>query len=257
MRGMLYRVEGIVIRSVPYGEGNVIITLFTEEYGKIGLMIRGAKKARSRHAAVSQLHTYGMYVFYKGNANSLGTLNDAETLQSFSEIRSDLRTSAYAAYFAELVDRFVPDGEASGYLYLQLLAAYEALQSGKDPAIISFLLELKLFHFAGISPITHACARCGGGLQPGERVAWSAQTGGLLFGPCATSATDAMELPPAAAQLLPVLQRADLRRIGQVNVKPETKALIKQALRRWMDVHGGVTVKSRTVLDQIEAVYEM
>lgn len=40
---MLYRVEGIVIRSMDYGEGNKIITLCTESHGKVGVLARGAK----------------------------------------------------------------------------------------------------------------------------------------------------------------------------------------------------------------------
>jgi len=256
LRGMLYRVEGIVIRSVPYGEGNAIITLLTEEYGKVGLMVRGAKKARSRHAAVSQLHTYGVYVFYRGNSGSLGTLNDAEVLNAFTAIRADLRLSAYASYFAELADRFIPDNEASSFLYSQLLAALEGLQSGKDPRVISFLLEMKFFSFAGIAPVTDVCARCGNPPESGDRTAWSAHMGGLLFGPCVTAAPDAVPLPPPAAKLLPILQRADLRRIGDIHVKQETKNALKQAMRIWMDAHAGVNIKSRNIMEQIEAVYE-
>ncbi|HEY0827420.1 MAG TPA: recombination protein O N-terminal domain-containing protein, partial [Bacilli bacterium] len=30
---MLYKVEGIVIRCMDYGEGNIILTLYTKPYG--------------------------------------------------------------------------------------------------------------------------------------------------------------------------------------------------------------------------------
>lgn len=43
---MLYRVEGIVIRSMDYGEGNKIVTLCTESGGKAGVLVRGAKKPK-------------------------------------------------------------------------------------------------------------------------------------------------------------------------------------------------------------------
>lgn len=61
---MLYRVEGIVIRSMDYGEGNAIITLCTENAGKVGVLVRGAKKVKSRHAALIQLFTTGEFVFF-------------------------------------------------------------------------------------------------------------------------------------------------------------------------------------------------
>jgi DNA repair protein RecO (recombination protein O) len=251
---MLYRVEGIVIRSVPYGEGNTIITIFTEEYGKVGLMVRGARKARSRYAAVSQLHTHGIFVYYQSKAGSLGTLNDAEVLSAFPEIASDLRNSAYAAYFAELIDRFVPEGEASAFLYGQYKAALEAIQAGKDPMVIAFMLELRLFQFSGIAPVMEVCAQCGHSPKPGAPAAWSVESGGMLYGGC--TSPDALPLPPASAKLLRLLARTDLRSVGQVHVRADTKHPIKRALRHWMDAYAGVTIKSRNVLDQIEAVFE-
>ncbi|WP_313783770.1 DNA repair protein RecO [Paenibacillus larvae] len=43
---MLYRIEGIILRTVDYGEGNKIITVLTQA-GKVGLMARGAKKLKA------------------------------------------------------------------------------------------------------------------------------------------------------------------------------------------------------------------
>lgn len=43
--------------------GNAIITLCTENAGKVGVLVRGAKKVKSRHAALIQLFTVGEFVF--------------------------------------------------------------------------------------------------------------------------------------------------------------------------------------------------
>ncbi len=61
---MQYRVQGIVIRSMDYGEGNKIITLFTRELGKMSVVARGAKKVKSRYGSSAQLFTYGDYLFF-------------------------------------------------------------------------------------------------------------------------------------------------------------------------------------------------
>ncbi len=41
---MLQKCEGIVIRTTDYGETNKIVTLYTREWGKVGVMARGSKK---------------------------------------------------------------------------------------------------------------------------------------------------------------------------------------------------------------------
>ncbi|MBO1913628.1 recombination protein O N-terminal domain-containing protein, partial [Microvirga sp. 3-52] len=38
---MLNKWEGIVLRSIPYGESNKIVTLFSKEAGKVTAMARG------------------------------------------------------------------------------------------------------------------------------------------------------------------------------------------------------------------------
>lgn len=240
---------------MEYGEGNVIVTLLTGELGKVGLMVRGAKKPRSRHAAVAQPFTYGEYVFFRSNAGSLGTLNHADLLNAFPGIRGEPRLSAYAAYLAELVDRLVPDGEASAFVFEQLKGAYEALSGGKEPAVVGAIMELKLLQFGGVAPITDVCAECGRTPEPQESVSWSPGAGGLLCVRCRGRHTDADRLPPAARKLLPSLQRADLRRLGDIRVKASNAAAVRAALSGWIDTHVDVRLRTRSVLEKIEAVY--
>ncbi|EIL2440479.1 DNA repair protein RecO, partial [Listeria monocytogenes] len=47
--------EGIVIRQTSYRESDKIVRMYTREFGKIGVVARGAKKTKSRLAAVTQL----------------------------------------------------------------------------------------------------------------------------------------------------------------------------------------------------------
>ena len=81
MGDVLTKCEGIVIRSTNYGETNKIVTLYTKEFGKIGVMARGAKKPNSRFSAVTQMFHYGTYLFQ--GSRGLGQLQQAETIESF------------------------------------------------------------------------------------------------------------------------------------------------------------------------------
>ncbi|HDU1200630.1 TPA: DNA repair protein RecO, partial [Listeria monocytogenes] len=63
--------EGIVIRQTSYRESDKIVRMYTREFGKIGVVARGAKKTKSRLAAVTQLFTNGYFTFF--GSNGLGT----------------------------------------------------------------------------------------------------------------------------------------------------------------------------------------
>jgi len=100
---MLQKCEGIVIRTTDYGETNKIITIFTREWGKIGVMARGAKKPNSRLSSVTQLFTHGYFLVQRGSG--LGSLQQGEIATSLRSIGEDIFLTAYASYIVELTDK--------------------------------------------------------------------------------------------------------------------------------------------------------
>ena len=58
---MLTEVKGLVIRTVDLSENDKLLTLFTEEYGKITAVANGSRALKSRYLAAAQLFCYGNY----------------------------------------------------------------------------------------------------------------------------------------------------------------------------------------------------
>jgi len=246
---MLYRVEGIVLRSIDYGEGNKIVTLLTNTSGKVGVLVRGAKKVKSRHASLAQPFTYGEFIFFK--AKGLGTLNSGEIMESHHILREQLDLAAYASYTAELTDRSLQEDEPTGFHFEQLKACLGALQEGKDAQIVTHLYEMRILDYSGYLPELSVCVSCGSELGQ-EPPRLSAQAGGLLCYRCAGRDSDTVKLSDGALKLLRLFSRMDMRRLGTIAVKPETKAELKLCMRKLMDTHLGFQLKSRNFIDQLE-----
>ena len=62
----------------------------------------------------------------------------------------------------------------------------------------------------------------------------------------------AVPLGEGAYKLLRLFRRMDMRRLGSIQVKPETKAELKLAMRKLMDTHLGLQLESRNFLDQLD-----
>ena len=244
---MQYRAEGIIIRSTDYGEGNKIVTVLTESHGKTGIVIRGAKKARSRHGSLSQPFTHGEFNYFRNTG--LGTLTHGEIIESHHVLRERLELAAYAAYAAELTDKALQDEEAGSFIFQQLKACFTALEEGKDAQIVTELYEMKILQAAGYGPALNACTSCGNAAQT---MALSARSGGVLCGRCRQRDPYALELGEGTFKLLKLFAGMDLRRLGNVQVKDETKNQLKQAMRLLMDAHIGLPLKSRAFLDQMD-----
>lgn len=247
-KDMLYRVEGIVIRSMDYGEGNKIITLCTESNGKIGVLVRGAKKIKSRHAAMTQLFTYGEYVFFRQNGG-LGTLNAGELIDAHAALREDLFLAAYASYACELLDKTLQDEEVGSFWFTQLKACLEGLSAGKDPQIVIHLFEMKILQAAGYGPSFEACISCG---RTDDHLVVSPRLGGKLCRSCRHHDPAALQISPGTFKLLSLFEKMDLRRLGNIEVKDATKQELKTVMRHFMDMQLGLRLKSRQFLDQLD-----
>ncbi|WP_405170230.1 DNA repair protein RecO [Paenibacillus sp. FSL H8-0280] len=246
---MLYRVEGIVIRSMDYGEGNKIITLCTESGGKVGVLVRGAKKPKSRHAALVQPFTYGQYVYFRNTG--LGTLNAGEIVESYHELREDLIKASYASYACELLDRVLQDEETGTFWFKQLKACLQALKEEKDPVVITSLYEMKILQASGYGPQFDECISCNQE-RPDEQLFISPRLGGVLCRACKHFDPPAMSVSPKALKLLRLFAQLDLQRLGNISVSESTRDEIKKLMRAFMDHQLGLNLKSRSFLDQME-----
>lgn len=246
---MLVKWEGIVIRGVDYGESSKVVTLFTRELGKLAIMARGAKKAKSRIAAVSQLFTHGYYLCKAGPGSRMPDLSQGDVVNSFKAMRLDLNATAYAAYMAELLDRLTHEREANPYLFQLLVHMLQYLNEGRDAEILCRIFETKMLQVAGISPQLSCCVMCG---EQREPYVFSIGQGGLLCPACAASDPYAIAVTPPTWKMLRLFQVFDVERLGEIEVKQATRTQLKHVLRSYMDEHLDLRLKSRSFLEQLE-----
>lgn len=245
---MLYRVEGIIIRSMDYGEGNKIVTLCTETHGKIGIFVRGAKKPKSRHGAMVQPFTYGEYSFIR-NGTGLGTLNQGEIIESNHKLREDVFLAAYAAYGCEMVDKALQENETGRFWFDQLKAFLSFLGEGRDPVVLTTLFEMKILQATGYSPQVDACIFSG---ETEGKFFLSPGLGGILSERERRQDPAAFAISPGTLKLLRLFSRLDIRRLGNIDVKDSTKAELKKIMDAFMEVQLGLKLKSRRFLDQLD-----
>lgn len=243
---MLYRVEGIVIRTVDYGENHKIVTLITNNSGKVGVLVRGARKVRSKHASLAQPFTYGEFNFTRNTG--LGTLQHGELIASNHLLRTDLDLTAHASYIAELIDRGIQDEEIGNAHFEQLKACFSNLTEGKDVVVITSIFEMKMLIMSGYSPVVEECIHCGNHVGPFKL---SGYAGGILCSRC--SAQDASLLPVSdtALKLLRLFKRIDLRQVGNINLSDEVKLEVTKLIRHLVDGQLGIRFKTRSFLDNL------
>ncbi|MCP3025646.1 DNA repair protein RecO [Halobacillus sp. A5] len=244
---MLEKIEGIVLRTRDYGETHKIVTLFTREKGKIGVMARGAKKPNSRMASVTQPFIHGQFLIHAGSG--LGSLSQGEMITSLRSIREDIVKTAYASYLAELTDKLLDEKKPDPFLFEQLLQTLLWMAEGKDSEILSMMYELKMYRKAGFAPKVDVCLNCGASDGP---FSFSVVEGGYLCFRCKHVDSQAYGLSDPLAKLLRLFLHMDVKRVGQITMKEENKKKLRLLMDEYYDRYGGYFLKSKKFLNQLD-----
>ncbi len=243
---LIQKCEGIVIRRTDYGENNKIITIYTRELGKIGVMARGANKPNSRFSSVTQLFYYGYFLVQK--SSGLGSLSQAESLDSFRHIREDIMSTAYASYIVELLDKGSDDRKPSPYLFELLYQTLHYINEGFDPEVLKAIFEMKMLTVFGVPPVLDRCVNCGH--TEGE-FDFSIREGGYLCHRCKHIDPYRIQVSANTIKLLRLFYYFDLSRLGNISLKESTKKELSKVIDAYYDNYVGLSLKSKKFLQQM------
>lgn len=153
--------DALIIReNNNIGESDRFVTALTRDLGVIRASARGARQLKNRSGAATKLLTYSRLTLFRGRDKYI--IDEAEPLQLFFELHSDIERLALAQYFCELAGVLAPREEAAEpCLRLLLNALHYLCTGGRDSRLIKAVVELKLLAFAGYMPNLTACASCG------------------------------------------------------------------------------------------------
>jgi len=244
---VLEKFSGVIIKTQDYSETHKIVTIFSKKIGKFSAIAKGAKKPRSRMAAVTQPFVYGEFLVYV--SKRLSTLQQGEIIHSFRSIREDIIKTAYAAYLAELTDKLVDSHSPVYFLYEQFYQTLCWIAENEDVDIPVMMYELKLYKYGGFAPVLEHCVNCKGNKLPFH---FSVQEGGFLCQQCSAIDPNAVRLSDTVAKLLYIFLNVGINQVGKISVKSKNKQLIRQLLDTYYEHYGGYFLKSRKFLNQLD-----
>jgi DNA repair protein RecO (recombination protein O) len=151
----LYRTEGIVVRRRNQGEADRVLTLCTA-LGKLDVIVKGARKVRSRKAGHVELFSRSSFVIARSRS-SWDIVSQAEMMEPHARLREDLVRGTHARYLAELFDRFFTEGEGGQATFDLLDHALTWLCKDDDLDLVARFYEQHLLGLAGFRPELFRC----------------------------------------------------------------------------------------------------
>jgi DNA repair protein RecO (recombination protein O) len=224
----------LVLRTTDWSETSRIATLWTREFGKVRVLAKGGRRLKSNFESALDLLTLCSIVFLRKSSGGLDLLTEAQVVERFPRLRTDL-PALYAGYYvAELLSDWTEDFDPHPALFDEAHAALQAF--GKEgvatgPRLARF--ELVLLQELGYRPALTTCAACGEPLaETAEGLVFSPSAGGVLCRSCRSSHRDARTLSVAGWRAL--LAWSDSGEAWQGKWDPTVRAEVRQVLSQYV-----------------------
>ena len=178
---MFVTTKALVLREVKYKEADRILTLLTEDEGKLTAKAPGALRKTSKFGAATQFLTWSELTLF--GSRGRWSVREGSVIEGFEGLRADLEALAIGSYMAQVLET-VSDEDAPDPQVLQLgLNALYALSHGLcEKEQVKAAFELRLMCLAGFAPELDQCVVCGG--ADGE-MRFAPGQGGLVCPNCA------------------------------------------------------------------------
>ncbi|HMJ48675.1 MAG TPA: DNA repair protein RecO [Ferruginibacter sp.] len=149
---MTHKTNGIVLRSIKYGETSLVVTIFTELFGVQTYMVNGARTNKKtakaflyQPAAILELDVY------HNDLKKMHRIREANWGFLYSTILSDVIKNSIALYMVELLYKILKQPEHNTDMYHFSEDALKHLDHASNNIAANFPLyfSLHLAHFLG------------------------------------------------------------------------------------------------------------
>ena len=154
---MLQKTRAIILHSIHYGDTSLIIHAFTEKWGRMAFLLKGARKSRkgNRSSMFQPLFLLDLDVYYK-ESRDLQWIKDANYIDRPPAGNQDITRSTQAIFISEVLMRTLKEEEANGQMFHFILNSIDYLNSTEDPSPSFHLLFLfKLTRYLGFYPMNN------------------------------------------------------------------------------------------------------
>jgi DNA repair protein RecO (recombination protein O) len=193
----LVKTEGVVLRSIRFGEADRVLHLYTANRGRVSAMAKGVRRVKSRFGGRLEPFFRLDLVLHEGRGEML-TVTQAETVHAPAGILMRREALERATQACDAVLRLLDSSEPNRAAYN--LLCHELTLLDRDPAAAArgqaLAFRLKLLLASGFLPELAACAACGEREHLG---AFSAGAGGVV---CAGCEAGSFPLDPEAHTFL-------------------------------------------------------
>lgn len=165
--------EAIVLRTWPFQEADLLVSLFTREQGRVKGVARHAMRSRRRFGGALEPMTHVRATYAEKPRQELVRLDAFEILSSPMSRPVDYARTGALQMVAEVIEEAMPEGAPEDAVFRLAVAVLDELQVGRVWMPVTYF-ALWMSRLMGWMPALGHCAACGLDLRGGT--VWYSET---------------------------------------------------------------------------------
>jgi len=226
-----YRTQGLVLKNENRGENDQILTILTEDFGKLEILGKAIRKIKSKLRSSANPFSLAEIEFIQGKV--FKTLTDAVILDNFQELKKDLKKLKTSYQISEALDKLVQREEKDEKIWDLSGKTFEILNkhslSIKNYPLLYYYFLWNLFNILGYSPELYKCVICRKKIVQGIDIFFSAEEGGLICGDeCQERAKFPEKTCSDAIKILRIIFKKDFADLAKIKINESHLRSLKE-----------------------------
>lgn len=183
----IIKTDAVVISKMDYSNTSKIAVLFTREFGKISVLVKGARSAKSKTGRIVDVLNYVQVILNKKETRELQYVNQVDLLNGHSRIKDDLIKLKYAVTGLELISTLIPESEHHPKLFKGLVKILSIInETNSHPGIPMLRFILFFLKEIGFELQLDNCYHCENELSVDDFISFNFEKGAI----CKTCSND-------------------------------------------------------------------
>lgn len=183
----IIKTKAFVLNKLDFGESSKIVNIYSEEFGRVAGIIKGARSSKSKIGKTVDILNFIEVVFYRKESRDIQVITQADLISHFPNIKTDLEKLKYSSAIVELVLKLTVENDPHKRLFNGIEKILNRIDAEDTAPILLFAYFYKFFlNEIGYGLETDNCTGCNKVLVDSKKIYYNYELG-FLCDSCGTN----------------------------------------------------------------------
>jgi DNA repair protein RecO (recombination protein O) len=174
----IVKTEAFVLGKINFRDSSNIVSLFTKNYGKLSVIVKGARSSKSKIGLAIDPPNHLLIIMYKKDGRELQLLSGADIISHYSHLKSNLEKLKYSYAVLELIKNLIPENEQNLRIFSGLERIFHLFDTEEEnPKILFGRFFMFFLTEIGYEIQLDECKSCGRSNLSGQNLSYNFEIG--------------------------------------------------------------------------------